>query len=299
MNDNLLHLLGGDEAQYPHALGEKYPRIIERLVSLWGTPDVLVYLNGLIFDQRGGREGFPEDAAKDLFHLNDWIRSHMTEAMKQQAAGRLSHFDDVWETAEMLQGEKRSNEVAMLPETLLEAGQRGDIEAIRKHLDAGLGINNIAGPNEQTVLHGACGYGHAHCVESILRLGGQVGSKDAAGRSPLHLAAQAGSADSIELLLAAGADINTVDKEGQTPLHHAVQSGKMRSVVQLLEAGAALNVQDVRQNAPLHLAVLAKQSRMVELLLSYGAERTLVNADGHTPLELALMSSDTRLPGLF
>ncbi|WP_028452120.1 ankyrin repeat domain-containing protein [Chitinilyticum aquatile] len=299
MNENLLHKLGGDETQYPHALAEHYPRIVERIVTLWGTPDVMVYLNGLLFDQRGGREGFPEAVAKDLFHLHAWIKSHMTESMRLQAAGALSHFDDVWETAEMLQGEKRSNESLLTPETLHEAAQRADLDSIRKHLDAGLTINIPSGIGGATALHGAAEYGHAQCVEAILRLGGQVDAADSQGRTPLHLAAQSGSADTLELLINAGADVNAADKKGLTPCHLAVQGGKMRSVVRLLEAGADIQRQDARQDTALHMAVTSKQARMVELLLSYGADRTIVNWAGHTPLELALMSSDTRLPALF
>jgi len=36
-----------------------FPRIHQNVVSLWGTPQGEIFLDGLIVDDRGGRQGFP------------------------------------------------------------------------------------------------------------------------------------------------------------------------------------------------------------------------------------------------
>jgi len=46
-----------------------FPRIHEKLVALWGTPQGEVFLDGLIVDDRGGRQGFPRDAMGALLFL--------------------------------------------------------------------------------------------------------------------------------------------------------------------------------------------------------------------------------------
>ncbi len=299
MNQDLLHKLGGDETQYPHALATQFPRIVERMISLWGTPELLVYLNGLLFDQRGDREGFPEAVAKDLFRLYGWVRNHQTEAMRHQAEAKLSHFDDVWETAEMQQGEKRSNGVTLTVETLVDAAQRGDIESIHKHLEAGLMVNAKLPDSNSTALLGAALYGHEHCIEALIRLGAAIEWPDAQGKRALHYAAASGSVDSVEVLLNAGASVDPVDNDGHTPLMLAVSAGKMRVVVRLLEAGASVNRQDAKERSPLHMAVNSKNARMIELLLSYDADKTLLDARGHTALELAMSSGDPKLAALF
>lgn len=51
------------------AVEQEFPRIVEHVVSLWGTPAAQDYLKSLVFDERGHRHGFPFDAASDLMML--------------------------------------------------------------------------------------------------------------------------------------------------------------------------------------------------------------------------------------
>lgn len=46
-----------------------FPRIHQNLVSLWGTGPGEAYLDGLIVDERGNRQGFPPDVLRALLVL--------------------------------------------------------------------------------------------------------------------------------------------------------------------------------------------------------------------------------------
>jgi hypothetical protein len=50
-------------------LKTKFPRIHQNIVNLWGRPDGETFLDNLIMDDRGGRQGFPQDAMAALLLL--------------------------------------------------------------------------------------------------------------------------------------------------------------------------------------------------------------------------------------
>ena len=57
----------------PRHLQVKYPRIANKLASLWGEPARCEpYLDELITDKRGGRKGFPLNIAQELASLRDY-----------------------------------------------------------------------------------------------------------------------------------------------------------------------------------------------------------------------------------
>lgn len=60
--------------QYPQMLEEKFPHILEKVVSLWGTPEADPYFADLLQPSgRGGgrfdRDGFPEKAWQEILQL--------------------------------------------------------------------------------------------------------------------------------------------------------------------------------------------------------------------------------------
>lgn len=46
-----------------------FPRIHQNLLALWGTGQGEAYLDGLIVDERGNRQGFPPDVLRGLLVL--------------------------------------------------------------------------------------------------------------------------------------------------------------------------------------------------------------------------------------
>jgi len=51
------------------ALKEGFPRIHQKLVPLWGSAQGEAYLDSLIVDERGNRQGFPPDVMRSLLVL--------------------------------------------------------------------------------------------------------------------------------------------------------------------------------------------------------------------------------------
>jgi hypothetical protein len=67
---SLHELLGKDDSRYPAQIELRYPRILEKIVSLWGKPELDAYLNELMVSDRHDRQGFPDDVAMEIFHLS-------------------------------------------------------------------------------------------------------------------------------------------------------------------------------------------------------------------------------------
>ena len=57
----------------PKVIQEQYPRIVNRLASMWKHPDEFVeYLDELLVDKRGDRDGFPMTIALELATIKDY-----------------------------------------------------------------------------------------------------------------------------------------------------------------------------------------------------------------------------------
>ncbi len=69
--DQLKALLGKDERHYPGRLEAAFPRILGKIVGLWGKPELDAYFNELMVTERSDRQGFPGDVAMEIFHLSN------------------------------------------------------------------------------------------------------------------------------------------------------------------------------------------------------------------------------------
>lgn len=67
---SLHELLGKDDAHYPAQIERRFPRILEKVVSLWNKAELDAYLNELMVSDRHDRQGFPDDVALEIFHLS-------------------------------------------------------------------------------------------------------------------------------------------------------------------------------------------------------------------------------------
>lgn len=50
-------------------LEKYYPRLLQEIMAFWGAPSCYAQLQGLLMDNRGNREGFPEAVYSDLSML--------------------------------------------------------------------------------------------------------------------------------------------------------------------------------------------------------------------------------------
>jgi hypothetical protein len=60
-----------DNDHYPVNLATKYPRILDRISLLWGTPNLEKYLQELIVDNRGNRAGFPTEVMSEIAYIQE------------------------------------------------------------------------------------------------------------------------------------------------------------------------------------------------------------------------------------
>jgi len=57
----------------PRAIGKAFPRIANTLAALWTRPDAFMsYVDDLLIDKRGGRQGLPLDALTELHALTGY-----------------------------------------------------------------------------------------------------------------------------------------------------------------------------------------------------------------------------------
>jgi len=62
--------LPADIAPDVAVIREKFPRIGNKIALLWGSAELQKFLNELIFDARGDRQGFPPATAEVLLRIH-------------------------------------------------------------------------------------------------------------------------------------------------------------------------------------------------------------------------------------
>ena len=126
---------------------------------------------------------------------------------------------------------------------------KGDIEAVKQHLAAGVDVN-VKDKIRGTPLHYAAAYGQKKIVELLIAAGSDVNLKDQEGKTSLHYAAVNGRKFIVELLFTKNADVNAEDENGRTPLDATADFNKI-DTAELLQklggkTGAELNGSDLR-----------------------------------------------------
>ena len=65
-------------ASQVEVLGVRFPHVLNRLVQVWQhTSETEEYLNGLMVDTRGNRQGFPLQALNEIAALRDHHRQRL------------------------------------------------------------------------------------------------------------------------------------------------------------------------------------------------------------------------------
>lgn len=93
LRERMLANLGGKADAYPHRIEQRFPRILARLVELWGRPEAEAYLNGLLVADRADRQGFPDDVASELFRLS-MLHGELQSGKTQEQGGWSSSAVD-------------------------------------------------------------------------------------------------------------------------------------------------------------------------------------------------------------
>lgn len=105
------------------------------------------------------------------------------------------------------------------------AAAAGDVEQVKRLINAGHPINAQHPSGSLTPLHKAAGEGRADVVQVLVEAGAHLNYKTDNGQTPLHLAAKIGSVEICKLLIEAGANPTLIDKDNTTPRGIAAQEG--------------------------------------------------------------------------
>jgi ankyrin repeat protein len=277
MNPGLKALLEADEERYPKSLETKFKRIFDKIVELWGTPMLDDYFTSLLIDERGGRQGFPDDVMRDIFFLHG-LHERVMRAKREQK-------EDVWSNEAVKKGLEREG-IEYSPRGFFRALELGNERAISLFIQAGVDVelkNDIG----WTPLMVTAFMGSEAGARLILEAGANVNARDSFGYGPMHWAAYQGFPGVIELLLARGANANAASDKGLTPLLQAAARGHLETVKLLLARGAYASLSDKQGWTPLHKAVANGHAEVVKALVAAGADREAKHESGVTPRDIA------------
>ena len=213
-----------------------------------------------------------------------------TPLVEARAAG-----DEMLELYLKAQGARETGVPAELPpaRTLAEAASRGNIDEVRRFLEAPEWVN-LPNGSGYSPLALAAELGHLSVVQLLIAHGADVNADDPGLTTPLILAIQNGNTDVAKFLVAHGARIDVRGAYGRTPLHEAAKSGDMEIVKLLFDADINVNVPDLSGESPLFYAVDENWRRngpeLVNFLINKGADPNHRSQTGETPLIRAVRS---------
>jgi len=171
--------------------------------------------------------------------------------------------------------EKKAEEPDPPPPDIFAAAKSGNLEAVKKFLEATPALLNARTKVQDTPLHWAASCGHVAVVRFLLGKNADVDAKNLTGSTPLHLACRMSYKAIVELLVAAKANVNAKrdgeEEENETPLHIAAQRGDTEIAELLLKNKADVNAKLTTDQTPLDLAKKARRKEMIRLLKKHGA----------------------------
>lgn len=266
-----------EDGKYPYALEAQHPRIFSKLGDLWGTPMIDAYLDDLVIDKRGGRQGFPADVMADIFHLYSLHERFLAQTRAQKA--------DVWSNEEIRRG-LEAELIEYSPRGFFRALELGNQRAISLFLQAGVDVE-LRNEVGWTPLMVSAFMGSEASATVLLTAGASVHAHDNLGYGPMHWAAYQGYVTVIALLVRNGANVNVGSKKGLTPLLQAAARGHVDVVNALLRNGAVAGQADKEGWTPLHKAVANGHLETVKALMAAGADPRAGHASGATPISIA------------
>lgn len=287
MNELMLNLVMGKEKLYPHELEKQFPRILNKIIELWDTPQMEAYFNDLMVDKRGNRQGFPAAVATEIFYLSQVYE-------RTRKLGKSKDVDPWVKIDISKQQEIAERGYQYTPQGFLKSAEAGDRAVVAMFLASGVDINT-RDERGWTPLMISSFNGDEEIVELLIRSGADVHARDAAGYGPLHWAAFNGYHRVIKLLIDKGANPDTQSNFGWTPLMQAAARGHLAAAKQLLGSRASVNLASKDGWVALHKAAASGHVEVVKLLLESGADPQIRYQDGSTALSIAVRSKNEAL----
>ena len=181
-------------------------------------------------------------------------------------------------------------------EPLHTAASLGDVERVRRLLEAGARVDSVK-DDGNTALHCAAIMGHNNVVELLVEEEADLEATGNSGATPLMMAASMGHLEVVKTLLQSGANPDTRHQFGKTTaIHFAAEVGRDEIVKLLCDHGANVEAEKVTGGTALHTAVDANMSDTVTVLVEHcgaGVDRLLMGDT--TPLYLAAQRGHTEV----
>lgn len=274
--------------QYPHHLESKYLRIFNSIMSTWGTMECDAAFEDLFFDNRGGRQGFPEDVMRDILFL-----SRLHDKMRNLRLGKKD--DDIWGNVEFKERMEKECNIEFSPRGFFWATEKGNEKAIGLFLEMGVDVN-LKNQFDWTPLMVATFMGSEASANKLINAGANVSVRDKRGYAPLHWAVQRGFARVAELLIQKGAYVDVRSLKGITPLIQAAAFGRTNIARNLIANGASVNAADQEGWTALHKAAANKHLEIIRMLRGGNADPYATHEkSGATPMSIATASKDAEV----
>ncbi|CAH6787648.1 Ankrd55 [Phodopus roborovskii] len=175
-----------------------------------------------------------------------------------------------------------------------QAASNGDVNALTAVIREDPSILECYDSEGCTPLMHAVSGRQVDTVKLLLKMGANINTQDAYGRTSLCLATYLGWLEGCVSLLRNGAKHNIPDKNGRLPLHAATAEPDVRVLIALLQQSSLceINHQDTEGMTPLHWAAFHNRPQHTQMLLKKGADPTLVDKDFKTALHWAVQSGN-------
>lgn len=293
MNPRLLNILDNREQNYPHALEQQYPRVLDRIMELWDSTDIDAYFTDLMVSNRPDRKGFPPQVASDIMYLSSVHgRQHVREEVSH--LGNAPRTIQQEQAPRTIQQEIEQQGVPYSPQGFLKACESGKSGMVALFLNSGMNVDTCD-DRQWTPLMISAFNGNQEMAALLIKSGAYIHHKDTAGYTPLHWAAFNGFTKVVKLLLDKQADVNARSNHGWSALLQAATRGHLSVSMMLIEKGADVNAASNDGWTPLHKATANGHFAEVMLLLEKGANPGAKYGDGATALDLAIKNRDEKI----
>ncbi|HYG73541.1 MAG TPA: ankyrin repeat domain-containing protein [Planctomycetota bacterium] len=168
--------------------------------------------------------------------------------------------------------------IAPPPPDIFAATKGGNLEYVKKFIEADPALVNARTRLKDTPLHWAVSCDHNEIVKYLISKGAAVSEKNISGKTPLHLATGRSRKELMKILLEAKCDVNaTADGEdeeasGETPLHIAAHRCKIDILELLLEYKADVNIKTKGGVTAIEIAKKRDRTDLVKLLARHGGK---------------------------